>query len=592
MERAAASGDKQRGGKRLWGVVRATAGVAAAVVVAGAGLMGASAAATSGTNLLPNGSFDSGSISGWRATNAKLSLATSGYGGSAGALAVAWNGSGSAYTVWASPLPAGNLAVGTQVVSSGEVIGVAGRRICLLLQEHGTAQTVQQCAIATGTWQALPSVTLTDKGAGDSVGFLIRQYGAQSGDTLLADNVALTDGASSTPTTPSTATTTSPATTPSTTAPATPGNLLPNATFDSNSVSGWKSSGGTLTVANPGQGGTPYAVKVAYGNTATSYNLWANPKPVTSATAGEQLTGNGYVIGVSGRTLCLQLIEHSPTGSTVLTAQSCVLATGSWQPIGPANLTVKNAGDSVGYVIHQTKPQAGDWFEADTLSLTGPSSTSTPTPTPSPTGTGTGTAAAIWNMDEKSGTVMYDSSGNANNGTITGPVKIGQAGHVGTSYLFPGSAGKGYVDVPPSSSLSPSTFNAGTGASSVDISFWIHTASKPTSGDYDLVRDGAYPDNEYKTELLQSGQASCSFHGTSSGPQIQGGPDIANGKWHHIECVETPNSITLYVDGAQVASQTVAIGTVDTSHSDATVGSHGTFDWYKGKLDDVTIAFS
>lgn len=576
----------------MWGVVRTTAGVAAAVVVAGAGLMGASAATGSGTNLLPNGSFDNGSSSGWGATNAKLSLATPGYGGSSGALDVAWNGSGSAYTVWASPLPAGNLAVGTQVVAGGEVMGVAGRKVCVLLQEHGTAQTIQQCATATGTWQALPSVTLTDKGAGDSVGFMIRQYGAQPGDSFLADSLTLTDSALTTPT--ATSTSSAATTAPATTAPSTPGDLLPNGTFDSNSVSGWKSSGGMLTVANPGEGGTPYAGKVTYGGAATTYNLWANPKPVTSATAGEQLVANGYVQGVSGRTLCLQLIEHSPTGSTVLTAQTCVLGTGSWQPIGPANLTVKNAGDSAGYVIHQTKPQAGDWFEADTLSLTGPSSTSTPTPTPSPTstGTGTGSAAAIWNMDEPSGTVMTDSSSNGNNGNILGPVKLGQAGHAGTSYLFPGPAGKGYVDVPASSSLSPAAFSAGAGASGVDISFWIHTAYKPTSGDFDLVRDGVYPDDEYKTELQQNGQASCSFHGTSSSPQIQGGPDIANGKWHHIECVETPDSITLYVDGAQVATQTVAIGTVDTSHSDATVGSHGTFDWYKGKLDDVTITFS
>jgi hypothetical protein len=579
----------------MWGVVRAAAGVAAAAVVAGAGMMGASAATGSGANLLPNGSFDNGSISGWGATSAKLSLATPGYNGSAGALKVAWTGSGSAYTLYASPRPASNVAAGTAVVGGGEVWGVAGRNICVLLQEHSASgsvvQTVHLCAVATGAWQTLPTVTLTDQTSGDSVGFMVRQYGAQSGDSFLADSLTVTEGASPTPTTTvtSTATATSTATPTGTATPA-PGNLLPNGTFDSNSVSGWKSSGGTLTVASPGQGGTPNAAKITYGGTATSYNLWANPKPVTSATAGEQLTANGYVMGISGRTLCLQLIEHSSTGSTVLAAQTCVLATGSWQPLGPTNLTVKNAGDSVGFVVHQTKPQAGDWFEADTLSLTGPSSTSTPTPTP--TQTGTGTAAAIWNMDETSGTVMHDSSANANNGNIIGPVKIGQAGHVGTSYFFPGPTGKGYVDVPASASLSPSAFNGGAGASSVDISFWIHTVYKPTSADFDLVRDGVYPDNEYKTELQTNGQVSCSFHGTSSGPQIQGGPDIADGKWHHIECVETPNSITLYVDGAQVATQTVAIGTVNTSSSDATIGSHGTFDWYQGKLDDVTITFS
>jgi hypothetical protein len=580
-------------GAEMWAVVRTMAGVAAAAVIAGTGLTGAWAATGSGPNLLPNGSFDNGSISGWGATNAKLTLATPGYGGSPGALEAAWNGSGSAYTVWASPQPAGDLTVGTQVVASGEVTGVAGRKICMLLQEHGTAQTVQKCGTATGSWQTLGPVTLTDKTAGDSVGLLVRQYGAQPGDSFQADSLSVAAGsatASPTPTTSPTPTgsptpTTSPTPTGSPTATSSPtatptptdvpGNLLSNGTFDSGSTSGWKSSGGSLTVTQPGYGGTPYAAKITYNGTSTSYNLWADPKPVTSATAGEQLQANGYVLGVAGRYLCLQLLEHSSaSGSVVQSAQACLNASGGWQPIGPVNLTVKNAGDWVGYVIHQTGTQSGDYFQADSLSLVQQSVTQPPPPA----------VVAQWDMDETSGTTMHDSSGNGNNGTLQGGMQIGVPGYSGTAYYFPGSSAKSYVDVPPSPSLNP-------GSASVDISFWMNTTKVPSSGDYDLVRQGVYPYEEYKTELQPNGQISCAFHGSSNTAEIQGGPALNDGAWHHIECIKDATGITLYVDGSKVASQTASIGSVDLSSSELTVGSHGTYDWYQGKLDAVTISY-
>ena len=51
------------------------------------------------------------------------------------------------------------------------------------------------------------------------------------------------------------------------------------------------------------------------------------------------------------------------------------------------------------------------------------------------------------------------------------------------------------VEVPDSPSLNP-------GAAGINITLWVNTSSLPTSGDYDLVRKGAYPGQEYKVELL------------------------------------------------------------------------------------------
>jgi hypothetical protein len=142
------------------------------------------------------------------------------------------------------------------------------------------------------------------------------------------------------------------------------------------------------------------------------------------------------------------------------------------------------------------------WLQADSLSLTGSSS--------SPT------LAAQWNMDETSGTTMFDSSGNNNNGTLNGPVQVGvpgPAGH-GTAYSF---SGKSDVDVPYSPTLV-------AGSANIDISFWLSTTNLPVTGDYDLVRMGDYPAQEYKVELLKSNQIECTYHGSSSSNNATGAP--------------------------------------------------------------------
>jgi hypothetical protein len=88
-------------------------------------------------------------------------------------------------------------------------------------------------------------------------------------------------------------------------------------------------------------------------------------------------------------------------------------------------------------------------------------------------------------MNEPAGsTVMVDSSGNGNNGTLHN-VSSGAAGHSGTAYKFGGPQMKSYVEVPDSPSLNP-------GAAAINITLWLNTQSLPTSGDYDqLLIDGA-----------------------------------------------------------------------------------------------------
>jgi hypothetical protein len=193
----------------------------------------------------------------------------------------------------------------------------------------------------------------------------------------------------------------------------------------------------------------------------------------------------------------------------------------------------------------------------------------------------TGTLAAQWHMNEAAGaTTMVDSSGNGNNGTLHN-VTAGVAGKVGTAYSFGGSAKKSYVEVPDSPSLNP-------GTAKINISIWFNTKSLPTSGDYDLVRKGDYPGQEYKVELLQGGIINCEFLGTSGHVVLHGGSGLANGAWHHINCIAGPTGVKLQIGGKAVASSATVVGSISNTVP-VEIGAHPTFDYYNGKLDEVSI---
>lgn len=190
------------------------------------------------------------------------------------------------------------------------------------------------------------------------------------------------------------------------------------------------------------------------------------------------------------------------------------------------------------------------------------------------------TTAALWHMNETSGTVMADASGHGNNGTRHN-VTLGAAGKYGKSYTFGGSKAKSYVEVPNAASLNP-------GSANITISLWLRTFSLPTSGDFDLVRKGVFTAPEYKVELLQSGAIQCTFRGTTSNHNATGGSGLNNGTWHHVQCIKTGTRLQTVIDGKVVATTNSAVGSISNS-SAVEIGAYPGSDWYKGKLDEVSI---
>ena len=188
-----------------------------------------------------------------------------------------------------------------------------------------------------------------------------------------------------------------------------------------------------------------------------------------------------------------------------------------------------------------------------------------------------------WHLDETGGTTAFDSSGNGNNGAISGPVTLGAPGHLNTAYSF----------VPQSTVIVPNASDLVPGTATITVSYWLNTATLPCCNavDYDMFTKGDHSSSggQIKIEVQENGQASCMFRGSSGGKQLQAGPNVVDGRWHQVTCVRNGTQIVETVDGASF-SLTKATGAI-TVTDPVRLGSHKNGgDWYRGALDEVTYS--
>lgn len=159
-------------------------------------------------NLLPNGSFQSGT-SGWTPSDAVFTIASDGASDSyAGRLAL--NTSATSYQLAASPRPVLNTSVGIVYTANGVVRSdTPGKSVCLMLKELTSGGTLvltsNACTMTGSQWAPLPQVTLTAQNNGDRIAFLVkRSSGAVAGESFEVDDLSLvaSGGGSTAPSTP------------------------------------------------------------------------------------------------------------------------------------------------------------------------------------------------------------------------------------------------------------------------------------------------------------------------------------------------------------------------------------------------------
>src|SRR3954453_8234848 len=161
-------------------------------------------------------------------------------------------------------------------------------------------------------------------------------------------------------------------------------NLISNGTFEgsgSGSLSGWKGCAASLSLVSPGASGSSWAAQVAYNNSSASYyQIYANPKPVTTGGAGTVFTANAMVRSdTPGKRVCLILYE---SGTTTTSGHRCLTTTSTFTAIPTLIYQLASSGDALGLAVRQGSISTGDSFQVDNVTLTSNDSTAPSVPSP------------------------------------------------------------------------------------------------------------------------------------------------------------------------------------------------------------------
>jgi len=187
------------------------------------------------------------------------------------------------------------------------------------------------------------------------------------------------------------------------------------------------------------------------------------------------------------------------------------------------------------------------------------------------------TCVGMWLFDESSGDVAFDSSGNSNDGQLSGnPNRV--AGKFGKCLEFDGDGD--HVNVVNSTSLLMSQLQKMT------VSVWYKTTQ---AGYMQLIGRG------YTVWELQ-------FH-SASRPNLyiniieHSGIDGSlprDGNWHHVVALfdDDANTITYYIDGVFSTTLTGITQSIPVSSNGLDIGRRfgaGSVEYFNGLIDDVGV---
>ena len=192
---------------------------------------------------------------------------------------------------------------------------------------------------------------------------------------------------------------------------------------------------------------------------------------------------------------------------------------------------------------------------------------------------------AHWNLNESTGTLATDSSGNGYDATVVGGVTVGQSGRINGAFEFDGSTGY----------LEAAGYKGITGGSSRTVSAWIKTTANngnilywgtASSGQ----KWGFRLQNNANTGVLGALRLEC-----HSG-YIVGSTPVNDGQWHHVVAVldsdgsPNVNEVKLYVDGVRETLSVATDEPINTvAGTDVLIGKGETSIWFPGSIDDVRI---
>jgi hypothetical protein len=191
-----------------------------------------------------------------------------------------------------------------------------------------------------------------------------------------------------------------------------------------------------------------------------------------------------------------------------------------------------------------------------------------------------------WRLDEGSGSVLVDSSGNGDNGTATGGVTW-TAGPSGSALAFDGTGG---VRIPDAPQLEPSA--------AITVAAWVATTGSPGSYKY-VVAKGANRCTSASYGLYSGPNGGLEFYiargqGTIYARSPDAGWGVWDGRWHLAVGTFDGTTIRLYVDGAEVGFGTQYPGPIEyllNDTNDLFIGDYPSCSnlYFPGAISDVRI---
>ncbi len=185
-----------------------------------------------------------------------------------------------------------------------------------------------------------------------------------------------------------------------------------------------------------------------------------------------------------------------------------------------------------------------------------------------------------WTFDESSGTTVYDSSGNGNDGLLhnqtfasdsVSPAKLADG------LDFDGTTG--FVSINHDPTLQP------TGA--LSITAWIKGDAWTSGSEVNtILRKGNSDPHNYQLAIAD-GKLTLSLD-NSDGSGIQGDTVLDTGRWYHVAATWDGSTVKLYVDGVLDNSPgDTHSGPIATDERKVRIGGASTTDFFDGTIDDV-----
>ncbi len=183
-----------------------------------------------------------------------------------------------------------------------------------------------------------------------------------------------------------------------------------------------------------------------------------------------------------------------------------------------------------------------------------------------------------WALDSTSGMTAFDSSGSNNNGTLINGPAWSSAGRISGALLFDGV--NDYVTLGNPASLIP--------GNAITLAAWINLADLSSNKFIIAKHDTLAPHNQTFLRYETGTGVTCSVGGTG----LVAAAGIVAGQWYHAACTYDGSAIRVYVDGVQVATQTMTGPIADEVGVTWLIGARppaNPSSFMHGLLDDVRV---